>query len=213
MKTDDLVDLLAAQAQPVPRHAASRRLALALGLALPISIAGMAAGYGVRPGFVESLGGAMAWIKILLPAAIGAAAFVAAQRLARPGVRVHGAWLGITLPVLFLWAAGIAVWLAAAPDARSELLWGRTWRSCAFSISALSSPMFVAAFLALRGLAPTRPALAGAAAGALASGTGAAVYALHCPELGAPFLAVWYVLGMAIPVVAGALLGARLLRW
>jgi hypothetical protein len=47
----------------------------------------------------------------------------------------------------------------------------------------------------------------------MAGGAGAAVYALHCPELQAPFLAVWYVLGMAIPVAAGALLGPRLLRW
>jgi hypothetical protein len=77
----------------------------------------------------------------------------------------------------------------------------------------IALPVFVAALLVLRSLAPTQPALAGAAAGALASGAGAAVYALHCPELGAPFLAVWYVLGMAIPVVLGAALGPRLLRW
>jgi hypothetical protein len=65
----------------------------------------------------------------------------------------------------------------------------------------------------LRGLAPTRPALAGAAAGALAGGVGGAVYALHCMELAAPFLAVWYVAGIVLPVVLGALLGPRLLRW
>jgi hypothetical protein len=29
----------------------------------------------------------------------------------------------------------------------------------------------------------------------------------------APFLAVWYVLGMLIPAGAGALLGRRVLRW
>jgi hypothetical protein len=33
------------------------------------------------------------------------------------------------------------------------------------------------------------------------------------PELQAPFLAVWYVLGMAVPVAVGALLGPRVLRW
>jgi hypothetical protein len=36
---------------------------------------------------------------------------------------------------------------------------------------------------------------------------------LHCPELGAPFIAVWYVIGMFIPALAGALLGPRVLRW
>ena len=73
--------------------------------------------------------------------------------------------------------------------------------------------MLVGSLRALRELAPTRLRLAGAAAGALAGGAGAAVYALHCPEFGAPFLAVWYVLGMALPVAAGAWLGPRVLRW
>lgn len=36
---------------------------------------------------------------------------------------------------------------------------------------------------------------------------------LHCTEMQAPFLAVWYVLGILIPTGAGALLGSRLLRW
>jgi hypothetical protein len=213
MKTDDLIALLATQAQPVPRHAARRQLGLALAAALPLSLLIMAAGYGVRPGLVASLAGAMAWIKILLPAAIAASAFVALQRLARPGVRGRSAWVGVALPVVLLWVMGAVVWADAAPQDRHDLLWGTTWRTCIFNIALIAAPVFVAAFVALRGLAPTRPTLAGAAAGALAGGAGAAVYALHCPELGAPFLAVWYVLGMAVPVVVGALLGKKLLRW
>jgi hypothetical protein len=31
--------------------------------------------------------------------------------------------------------------------------------------------------------------------------------------MAAPFLAIWYVLGMAIPAGIGAIVGARLLRW
>ena len=42
---------------------------------------------------------------------------------------------------------------------------------------------------------------------------GALAYTLHCPELAAPFLAIWYVLGMLIPTAFGAWLGPRLLRW
>ena len=52
-----------------------------------------------------------------------------------------------------------------------------------------------------------------AGAGLLAGALGALVYALHCPEMATPFLAVWYVVGMAIPTVLGAILGPRLLRW
>ena len=66
---------------------------------------------------------------------------------------------------------------------------------------------------ALRGAAPTRLAWAGAGAGLLAGALGALAYALHCPEMAAPFLAVWYLAGMALPTLAGAWLGPRVLRW
>jgi hypothetical protein len=77
----------------------------------------------------------------------------------------------------------------------------------------ISLPLFMATLWAMRGLAPTRLALAGASAGLLAGSLGTLVYALHCPESGAPFIAVWYVLGIAIPTLTGAILGPRVLRW
>jgi hypothetical protein len=80
-------------------------------------------------------------------------------------------------------------------------------------LAALSAPALFAALWALKGLAPTRLALAGAAAGLLSGALGALAYALHCPELAAPFLALWYSLGMLMPAAAGALLGRVLLRW
>jgi hypothetical protein len=42
---------------------------------------------------------------------------------------------------------------------------------------------------------------------------GAVVYSLHCPEMGAPFIGTWYLLGMLIPTLIGAALGRTLLRW
>ena len=54
---------------------------------------------------------------------------------------------------------------------------------------------------------------AGAASGFAAGSIGALVYTLHCPELAAPFLGIWYLLGMLIPTAIGAWLGPRLLRW
>jgi hypothetical protein len=56
-------------------------------------------------------------------------------------------------------------------------------------------------------------ALSGAGAGLLAGALGTLVYALHCPESAAPFIGIWYVLGIAIPTLAGAMLGPRVLRW
>ena len=101
----------------------------------------------------------------------------------------------------------------AAPEARAGLVMGSTWSSCAFNIALVCLPSFVGLLWALKGLAPTRPALAGACAGLLAAALGALVYALHCPEMQAPFLVVWYTLGMLLPTLAGAWVGAKLLRW
>lgn len=213
MKTDDFAALLAARVEPVPRRAVSRRLAWALGLSLPLALLVMQVEYGVRRDLVQAMFWPMFWAKVLMPACIGLAGYVMVQRLARPGVAVRRAWLGAVLPVLAIWAVAAVSWTTLPEPARMPALMGQTWRTCVFNIGLISLPMFVAGLWALRGLAPTRPAAAGAAAGALAAGAGAAVYALHCPELTAPFLAVWYVLGMALPVVAGALIGPRVLRW
>ena len=73
--------------------------------------------------------------------------------------------------------------------------------------------MFIAFLWVLSDLAPTRLRLAAAAAGFAAGSFGALAYSLHCPELSAPFIGVWYLLGMLIPTSLGAWLGPRLLRW
>ena len=93
------------------------------------------------------------------------------------------------------------------------LLLGVSWTECPFNIVALSLPFFAAVLWVMKSMAPTRLRLAGAAAGFAAGAMGALVYSLHCPELTAPFLGVWYALGMLIPAAGGALLGPLLLRW
>jgi hypothetical protein len=213
MKTDDLVGLLAADTAPVPRRATSRRMALALLAGVPVSAAIVAGLYHIRPDLADAAHLPMFWVKLLFGLAVAAAAFAALLRLGRPGVPLGPRWLAILAPVLVVWIMA-ALALGSAPEGtRAALVLGQTWRTCTASIAFISLPVFIAALRALSTLAPTRPAWAGACAGALAGGASAAVYALHCPELEAPFLAVWYVLGMAVPVAAGALLGPRVLRW
>lgn len=213
MKTQDLIRLLAADTLPVPRRAASRRLALSLLAGLPLAAAVMLLGYGFRPDLGLAVHWPMFWVKLLFPAVLCVAALVVLQRLARPGVGPGASWLGLAVPVLLLWGSSAAMLATAPPELRAAMVLGQTWRTCSLNIALISIPVFAAVFAALQGLAPTRPAWAGACAGAMAGGAGAAVYALHCPELAAPFLAVWYVSGIALPVTAGALLGPRLLRW
>lgn len=213
MKTDDLIRLLAADSTPVPRRAAARAIATALVAGLPLALAIVLLFYGLRRDIALAVHWPMFWGKLLFGVLIALGGFVALQRLARPGVRLDGAWLGPVMPVLLVWLAAAFVLAAAPADLRAALVLGQTWRTCSASITLISLPVFIAAFAALRTLAPVRPAWTGACAGAMAGGVAAAVYALHCPELEVPFLAVWYVLGIAVPTAAGALLGPRLLRW
>ena len=213
MKTEDLITMLATGVQPVRRRAAATRLALALLPGVALALVVVLAGFGLRPDLAQAMAGAGFWLKMALPLSLAAAGFALAQRLGRPGVRAGAAGWGALLPVLILWAVALWVLLRAPEGTRAALVMGSTWRSCALNIGLLALPTFIAVLAALRTLAPTRPAAAGAAAGLLAAGVGAAVYALHCPEVEAPFLAVWYVAGMALPVLAGAAVASRLLRW
>ena len=213
MKTEDLIRVLAADTLPVGKRAAPRRIALSMLAGLPVAAALMVLFYGVRPDLADAVHWPMFWIKLVFPLGVAAAAFMLLQRLARPGVRPGASWIGLAVPVLLLWGLALVVLASSPAEARSEMGWGKTWRTCSASIAFLSLPVFVAALVALRGLAPTRAGWAGACAGALAGGIGAAVYAVHCPELAAPFLAAWYVLGIAAAAGMGALVGPRLLRW
>ncbi|HJU21448.1 MAG TPA: DUF1109 domain-containing protein, partial [Casimicrobiaceae bacterium] len=80
-------------------------------------------------------------------------------------------------------------------------------------IAGLSIPVFVAIVWTVRRMAPTNLRLAGAMAGFASGATGALVYSIHCPELGAPFLGTWYLIGMLLPAIVGSLAGERMLRW
>lgn len=213
MKTDDLVTMLATGVTPVPRHAASRSMGLALLGGGAVSLAMLVFGYGIRRDVWDVLDLPMFWVKLLFPLCIAVSAGLIVHRLARPGARLQRAWWGLAVPVLLMLAGAVVSWWGTPEQDRVASLLGQSWRTCALNIGLVALPVFVAALLALRGLAPTRRVWAGAAAGALAGGFGAAVYALYCVEMSAPFVAVWYAVGVLLPTVAGALVGRRWLVW
>lgn len=197
----------------VPQGLVSRRLGQALLLALPVIGGHHGAGlwHAARPAR-----GALAdvLVKLLFPLAVAVAGLVAVHRLARPGVAVGAAAVAAVVPVLLLcepWRP----WCGGAPrPERARAVVGARPGVPVCSASADGRALLLAVLWVLKGMAPTRPAWAGAAAGALAGGGGAAVYALHCPELAAPFLAVWYVAGIGAGLrLRGHWQGHAHLRW
>ena len=213
MKTDDLISLLAADTAAVPRSAASNQIAIAMAVGIPLAVVAMLLTMGTRPDLAQAVVVPMFWMKVLFPAAVACAGFATLARLARPGVGALAGQWAIAAPVLLLWMMAIAAYASAPPSDRAAMVWGQSWRICTLSVLMISVPVFVAAFFALRRLAPTRLVQAGACAGVLSGAAGAAIYAFHCPETALPFMAIWYVAGIAIAAGIGAALGPRLLRW
>jgi hypothetical protein len=121
--------------------------------------------------------------------------------------------IGIPVAVVAMWALAVVTLAAASPQTRTQLILGHTAGVCPFLIALIAAPLLVAFFWVMRGLARTRLRWAGAASGFTAGSIGALVYTLHCPELAAPFLGIWYLFGMLIPAAVGAWLGPRLLHW
>ena len=212
MKTAELVEALAAEARPAPpaRPAALVTAALALGGVLAATI--LVCWLGTRP-----LGIAVRtspfWMKTAYTSALAVGGVLAVLGLARPGGRVGPA------PQVWVAAFGVLAILAALQTMRAPVpdmarIWlGQSWQVCSWRIIALAGPIFVCLVWALRRLAPTRLALAGAAAGCLAGGLGATVYGLYCAETAPAFVLVWYTLGVGACAGLGAMAGRWLLRW
>lgn len=205
--------MLASGAEAVEPHALRRRYVTALGWgAFGVTLM-MALWLGVRPDMVKAAALPMFWMKLAYPGVLLAGALLAVLRLSRPGAQLGPAPLVMAAPVLAMWLMAAWILIQAAPGARDDLVFGDSWSACPVYIATLSVPAFMAVMWAMKGLAPTRPVVAGAAAGLVSGSMGALVYALHCPEMAAPFLGIWYLLGMLIPAVTGGVLGRWLLRW
>jgi hypothetical protein len=213
MKTEDLVSLLSTGAEPVDLRLPGRRWRMALAGGTLIAFLLTAWLLKLNPALWDEAMQPMFWVRESYCAALGALGFVAVVRLARPGSRLGVAAIGISLVVIAMWVLAVATLVAASPQNRARLILGHTAAVCPLLISLLAVPLLIALLWVMRSLAPTRLRSAGAASGFAAGSIGALVYTLHCPELGAPFLGIWYLLGMLIPTAIGAWLGPRLLRW
>ncbi|KGE09367.1 MULTISPECIES: DUF1109 domain-containing protein [Burkholderia] len=213
MKTDELISMLSTGLTPVDPHLPAKRFATAVAIGAGGALLLMLAVLGLRHDLATVAQTPLFWAKVALPLAIAVGALRGALRLARPGARAGGAGLLVASPVAVVWIATLVMLALTPAGERLAMVLGQTWKVCPFAISMLSIPGFVATLVALRSLAPTRLALAGAAGGLLSGAVATLVYCLHCPEMGVAFWGVWYLLGMLVPTVAGALLGPRVLRW
>lgn len=213
MKTEDLVSLLSTGVEAVDPRQTSRRWLMALAGGALVAFLLTAGLLKVNPALWLEAYKPMFWVRESYCAVLGVLGFISVVRLARPGLRVGLAPVGIPIAAIAMWVLAAATLAAAPPQDRARLIFGHTAAVCPFLIALVATPVLMALLWVMRSLAPTRLRWAGGASGFAAGSIGALVYTLHCPELAAPFVALWYLLGMLIPTAIGAWLGPRLLRW
>jgi hypothetical protein len=195
-----------------PAGAATRKLLMGLAVGGAVTLALVVLGLHCQP-LEAAARQPWFWMKASYTGLLTVAAAITVRRLAVPGRRPGIAPAVALLIILAMIGLGAGQILAASSATRLDLWLGHTWKICSPLILLLALPIYGCEVVALRALAPTRPAVAGAAAGLAAGALAATFYGLHCPEQAAAFVATWYTLGIAAATALGAALGARLLRW
>ena len=211
MKTDDLIEMLSTNLEPVKRGDLRRTLALTLAAGGLAAIVLMLVTVGIRPD--GSWFSGYLFLKLLFMAILIGCGWVLLGKLIRPDqdgriqyVLIAGAFLAIV-------AAGVCALAFRPSAARSGMVMGTEWGTCALCIPLFAILPFAGLIWALRRGAPTKLRRTGAIAGLVAGALGAVAYAFHCPDDSLPFIALWYGAMVGFCSLIGALLGPRLLRW
>jgi hypothetical protein len=212
MRTDELIAQLTGNLDPVRSGTVVRTLSGAILLGLAGSVLLMLTVLGLRHDFAAAIIGFGMWMKLAYTFALAAVGFWLVERVGRPGADTTKPGLMLALPVLAI--AVLAAQQMSAPGANIPVLvLGHSSRVCAFLVTLTALPTLAATFWALRRLAPTQLTLAGMGAGLFAGAAGAFVYSFHCTEGAAPFVGLWYTLGILLTTGIGGFLGRYLLRW
>ena len=212
METDDLIALLAETPPPMRQGMVGKFLSWGTAGGVLATVVVMSVTLTVRPDLAAALTSAAFWTKFTYALCLAGIGFWLVERQSRAAADSRLPIFLIVVPIVALLFR--AIWECLEPGADVHaLLMGHTAKACSSLILLLSLPIFAGLFWAMRKLTPTRLTLAGASAGLLAGAASAAIYCFHCPETAAPFVLVWYSLGIALATGLGAVIGRWALRW
>lgn len=211
MPTDDLVERLARDLRPAPRHLAWKEGAGLAALCLAELAAFLAAGLA-RPDLATAAATPVMWWKFASLALLALTGLITALRATAPDRSpARGQLVAGALAVAALAAGG---WLGATAngDLAARLAW-RDGVECWALVSALSAPPAALLAWRLRCGAPTDPAGAAFVAGLGAAAWAALVFVLACQHDDPLYVMVWYGLSMVVIALAMRALLPSLLRW
>lgn len=213
MKTDDLIDRLAADLRPIHPMALGRLLVFCLLPGLILSAAMIFFGHGLRPDLAQAIVTPAFWVKSIYPLALALIGLCALMVVARPGGVPRSA--GLASLLLYLAVAALGLWQLHVSTSNNypNLIFGISYWLCPFIILAAAVPVYAALILFLRRAAPTHINLTGFVVGLTAGAVGAWTYSWGCIENGLPFVAIWYTSGIVLSGLIGRCLSPRLIRW
>ena len=213
MKTDQLIDLLSTNVEPVKSGYIKKTLVFALLIGGVAAFCVMLTTVGLRSQTSDRLHPGYLVLKLLFTISLVGLGATLLARLMRPGQSDRKQFTLIVVPFLMIAGAGMIALAFGEPMAWGRMLFGMHWVTCLLCIPLFAVVPFAALVWALRRGAPTNLTQTGAIAGLVAGALGATAYAFHCPDDSVPYITVWYGTLVAFCGVIGAILGPRLLRW
>jgi hypothetical protein len=213
MKTEDLIDFLSANVEPVDHRQTVRNIgmtvvaAAAVVVGLVFFVLGPRAGLTTVATFIPALLKVAVMVIVLVPASIYLI------RLSRPGGERRSSVALVVLPFIAVMLLALVSLIFAPSYHWNAKIFSDDWLECLVSIPLIAIVPFSVIVLAVRQMAPTDLARTGAFVGLIAGCVSAMGYAFHCADDSVQFFALWYVGTIALCTFAGWKLGPKLLRW
>jgi hypothetical protein len=213
MKTEDLIDLLSTNVEPVDHRQIVRNIGMAVATGAIVALAIVLFVLGPRADLTSLRIWLQAALKIAATAVILVPASIYLIRLARPGGEQSTPAALVVLPfIAVMLLAALSLTFAPSEHWKGTIL-SDEWLECVISIPLIAIVPFAVITWVVRQMAPTDLPRTGALVGLIAGCVSAIGYAFHCADDSVPFFALWYGGTIALCTLAGWKLGPKLLRW
>jgi hypothetical protein len=214
MKTEDLIEVLGTNVEPVRGSHLRMALITALLVGGSIALCLVLAIFGAPKSEFGTQFSGLKFLGLAFTCGLVLAGASYLFRAARPGYSSRAPLAVIALFFLAIFSAALVVLAVVHMPVRQEMLFGQQWVPCLICIPLFAIGPFALLVLALRKeAAPTNLTWTGAVAGLVAGALGASAFAFHHSGGSVPFIALWYGGSIILCAIIGGALGPRLLRW
>ena len=213
MKTDELINLIVQDAdRPSTRNQLVRLCFLVIATATLVTAFLFFTLVPIRAGLTDPAIAMIVARKVLVTASAVICGGILLWKGSQPTGVTPRLWLLAFVPLFFSLASVCFELIQDHHDWLARMI-GHSGLRCLTSVTILAAIPFAAVMWLAKEGAPAKPMLAGMAAGLLAGGIGASIYAFFCLEDSALFVATWYAGAIIGMTALGSATGRQTLRW